>query len=185
MSLMEKDISNMNAQIRRILSFEVSLSGNLSHVQNVIHDLNGIWFYYYVCLLSGCIVSLILELKSLFFIIALPFYYLFVMLVCTEEKGQHSKRLRMKYFWLLTERSLTPYWQYFDYFWGRGGYFLYKITMNLYVQNICTCICKKHCTSCSKFSPRQAWIHSIPWWILSGRWDHHTTACLQQYRIGV
>ena len=143
MSLMEKDISNMNAQIRRILSFEVSLSGNLSHVQNVIHDLNGIWFYYYVCLLSGCIVSLILELKSLFFIIVLPFYYLFVMLVCTEEKGQHSKRLRMKYFWLLTERSLTPYWQYFDYFLGRGGYFLYKITMNLYVQNICTCICKK------------------------------------------
>mgnify|MGYP003687930877 CR=1 FL=1 len=52
MSLMEKDIINMKAQTRRILSFEVSLSGNLSHVQNIIHDLNGIWFYYYVCLLS-------------------------------------------------------------------------------------------------------------------------------------
>ena len=34
---------------------------------------------------------------------------------------------------LLTERSLTPYWQYFNYFLGRGGYFLHKITMNLYV----------------------------------------------------
>ena len=92
------------------------------------NGLNGLLY------LSGCIVSIILDLKSLFFIIALPFFYLFVMLVCTKGKGQHSKRLRMKYFWPLTERSLTPYWQYFNYFLGRGGYFLYKITMNLYVR---------------------------------------------------
>ena len=79
MSLMEKDISNMNAQIRRILSFEVSLSGNLSHVKNVIHDLNGIWFNFYVCLLSSCIVSLILEPYTFVFYHCVTFYYLFAL----------------------------------------------------------------------------------------------------------
>ena len=150
MSLMEKDISNMNAQIRRILSFEVSLSRNLSHVQNVIHDLNGIWFNFYVCLLYSCIVSLILEPYTFVFYHCVTF----LLFVCTEENGQHSKRLRIKYFWPLTERSLTPYWQYFNYFLGRGGYFLYKIYVHVFV--------KKNCTSCSKFSPRLARIHSIP-----------------------
>ena len=42
MPLIHKDYNNMETQIRRILYHEVSIAGNLSNVQTVLHDLHGI-----------------------------------------------------------------------------------------------------------------------------------------------
>ena len=42
MPLIQKDFKNMETQIKRILYHEISISGNLSNVQNVLHDLHGI-----------------------------------------------------------------------------------------------------------------------------------------------